>query len=112
MGSSAIQELSAAGAVSGGCARLRGLGAAPTAQGLRGLSVDPKTNAAHALDVAEANLQGNLIERLACVLDTRKRGLATKSLDGTRRGFARFRGELARKLPRAYPRDIRQLLDG
>src|ERR1700712_3547001 len=92
-------------------ALLRLLSAAPAAQCLRGVSINSKTYPAHALGVAEADLQGDLVEWLARVFNTWERGLPTKALDGTRRRFARFRGELARELARAYPCHVSQLLD-
>ena len=87
------------------------LDAALPPQCLRGLTEDPDADPAHAVEVAEANLEGDLIEGFAGCFDARQRGLAAKALDGTRGRLTSLGGELPGKLTRADPCDVRQLLD-
>ena len=84
------------------------LHAAPSPHRLWGVAKNSDADLAHAVEVTESNLDGNLIEWLGCSFDTRQRGLAPKALDSTRRSFAALGGELPRKLARADPRHIRR----
>jgi hypothetical protein len=67
------------------------------------LSIESEADAAHALDIAEADLPRDLVEWRAGILDMRECRLASKPLDGAGRGLAGFRHELAGELSRADP---------
>jgi hypothetical protein len=85
--------------------------AAAAAQSLRRMPINTQTDAAHPFHVAEAYIEGDLVERLARSLDAGNGGLAAEALDRPGGCFARLRRELPCKLPGADPGYIRQPLD-